>query len=172
MLRLENDVWAKHDESVCIVMGFFGLKLIFRLDVLGQKMDCRKIIASNRKLFLAEISEIVLPVKKTFFAPMQLTSVTLFRQSLKATDPTTLNIVLQYVQLAQPDLSEHIMLLRPDLSTSHSTPTAQLVATLHEKLFVGSALVTSSKVEMELTCGSFIVCFAFTCGKFHCIFSD
>ncbi|KAL5254517.1 hypothetical protein ACHWQZ_G014087 [Mnemiopsis leidyi] len=58
-------------------------------------------------------------------------------QSLKATDPTTLNIVLQYVQLAQPDLSEHIMLLRPDLSTSHSTPTAQLVATLHEKLFVG-----------------------------------
>jgi len=63
----------------------------------------------------------------------------LFRllQTLKAADPTTLNIVLQYVQLAQPDLSEHIMLLRPDISSSHTTPTAQLVATLHEKLFVG-----------------------------------
>lgn len=59
------------------------------------------------------------------------------RQTLKATDATTLNIVLQYVQLSQPELSEHIMLLRPDVSSAHTTPTAQLVATLHEKLFVG-----------------------------------
>ena len=57
--------------------------------------------------------------------------------ALKATDTTTLNIVLQYVQLANPELSEHIMLLRADLSSPHTTSTAQLVATLHEKLFVG-----------------------------------
>lgn len=58
-------------------------------------------------------------------------------QTLKATDPTTLNIVLQYVQLAQPELGEHIMLLRADISSTHTTSTAQLVAPLHEKLFVG-----------------------------------
>lgn len=66
-----------------------------------------------------------------------LAGLTKLMQTLKATDATTLNIVLQYVQQAQPELSEHLMLLRADGAAQHAAPAAQLVCVLHEKLFVG-----------------------------------
>jgi len=74
---------------------------------------------------------------------------------LKGTENGTINIVVQYVQSALPDLGEHLITLRPDLGNTANTGTAshhnnlgntgnhgntgpyQLIAPLHSKLFVG-----------------------------------
>lgn len=64
---------------------------------------------------------------------------------LKGTENGTINIVVQYVQSALPDLGEHLITLRPDLNAgSHgnagnhgNTGPYQLIAPLHSKLFVG-----------------------------------
>lgn len=62
---------------------------------------------------------------------------------LKGTENGTINIVVQYVQSALPDLGEHLITLRPDLGNhsnngnhGNSGP-YQLIAPLHSKLFVG-----------------------------------
>ena len=53
----------------------------------------------------------------------------------KATDANTMNIVLQYLQTADPQMSEHLMKLKQD--TSNLSPAHQIIRPLHERFFIG-----------------------------------